>query len=67
MQVLAECADSKDRIIEVAGAVYYESYTDLQGNATDQPNRTPIRDLDGLVAISWLDPETAEKIYNKYW
>ena len=67
MKVLAEHKDSKDRIIEVAGAVYEETYTDSQGGGTDNPNRTQVHDLAGLMNISWLDSETAETIHKEHF
>ena len=67
MKVLAEDKDSKDRIIEVSGSVYEETFTDSQGGGTDNPTRTRVHDLDHLMNISWLDPETAETIYEKYF
>lgn len=66
MKDLAEDTDSEDKIIEVDGQVHHVCYTDSQGEATDKPNRTPIRDLDGLMAIPRLDPKTAEKICNDH-
>ena len=66
MQVLAERADSKDKIIEIGGEVYEESYTDLQGEPTNKPSRARILDLERLMKVDWLDPETAENLYKKY-
>ena len=56
MTELAKHQDGQERLLEVAGKVYHEA----------RSMRTPVTDLDGLMGIPWLDPETAESIYNDY-